>query len=64
MRRGSPRVSRLQDCREKAHAEQFGCHWNREPLELLTRAGLRPTSARCAFLEIFHEIEAVPVRLR
>lgn len=56
-------MSRLQDRREKAQAEQCGCHWDREPLELPTRTGVRPTSARCAFLEIFHEIEAVPVRL-
>ncbi len=51
-------LGRLQDRSEEAHAEQLGCHWNREPLELLRRAGLRPTSARRAFLGIFHEIEA------
>ncbi len=51
-------LGRLQDRREEAHAEQLGCHCNREPLELLRRADLRPTSARRTFMGIFHEIEA------
>lgn len=53
-------LARLQDRREEAHAEQLGCHWNREPLDLLRLAGLRPVSARRTFLGIFHEIEAGP----
>ena len=53
-------LARLQDRREEAHAEQLGCHWNREPLELLRQANLRPISARRTFLGIFHEVEAGP----
>lgn len=51
-------VGRFQDVREEAHAKQFGCHWNREPLELVEQAGLRPITAKRTFLGIFHEIEA------
>ena len=51
-------VGRLQDVREDAHARQFGCHWNREPLDLVEQAGLRPIAARRTFLGIFHEIKA------
>lgn len=53
-------LGRLQDRREETHAEQLGCHWNREPLDLLHRAGLRPISARRTFLGIFHEVEVGP----
>lgn len=50
-------VGRFQDVREDTHAKQLGCHWNREPLELVEQAGLRPTATRRTFLGIFHEIE-------
>lgn len=52
------RLARYQDLREEAHAKQFGCHWNREPLELVERAGLRPVFVRRVFFGIFHQIEA------
>jgi ubiquinone/menaquinone biosynthesis C-methylase UbiE len=51
-------LGRFQDRREDAHAERFGCYWNREPLELVEEAGLKPISTRLAFLGILHEIEA------
>lgn len=51
-------VGRFQDVREDAHAKQFGCHWNREPLDLVERAGLRPIATKRTFLGVFHEIEA------
>lgn len=51
-------VGRFQDIREEAHAEQLGCHWNREPLELVKQAGLHPIAAKRTFLGVFHEIEA------
>ena len=51
-------AGRFQDVREEAHAKQFGCHWNREPLELVEQAGLRPIATKRTFLGIFHEIEA------
>ena len=50
-------VARFQDVRADAHAEQLGCHWNREPLELVKRAGLNPIATRRTLLGIFHEIE-------
>ncbi len=52
-------IGRFQDVRENSHAKQLGCHWNREPLELVERAGLHPVTAHRTFFEIFHEIEAV-----
>jgi ubiquinone/menaquinone biosynthesis C-methylase UbiE len=51
-------VGRFQDIREDAHAQQLGCHWNREPLELVERAGLKPISTKRSFLGVFHEIVA------
>lgn len=51
-------VGRFQDVREHAHAKQFGCHWNREPFELVEQAGLHPIAANRTFLGVFHEIEA------
>lgn len=53
-------LGRLQDIRADAHAEQLGCRWNREPLELVERAGLHPVTARRTFFGVFHEIEALP----
>ncbi|RRJ34030.1 hypothetical protein EIK79_00530 [Halocatena pleomorpha] len=35
-------VGRFQDIREDAHAKRLGCHWNREPLELVEQAGVHP----------------------
>jgi ubiquinone/menaquinone biosynthesis C-methylase UbiE len=53
-------ISRWQD----RHADQFvrplGCHWNREPLELAGKAGLKPIRSRRSFFGIFHRIEAEP----
>ncbi|MFH5802347.1 class I SAM-dependent methyltransferase [Haladaptatus sp. CMAA 1911] len=51
-------VGRFQDIREEAHAKQLGCHWNREPLELVERAGLQPISTKRTFFGVFHEIVA------
>ncbi|MFC6965097.1 class I SAM-dependent methyltransferase [Halocatena marina] len=51
-------VGRFQDIREDAHAKRLGCHWNREPLELVEQAGLHPIVTRRTLLGIFHEIEA------
>jgi hypothetical protein len=46
------------------HADQFakpvGCHWNREPLELAKRAGLKVVRTGRKFFGIFHQIEAEP----
>lgn len=36
----------------------IGCHWNREPLDLVRQAGLQVTRADRRFLGVFHSIEA------
>jgi ubiquinone/menaquinone biosynthesis C-methylase UbiE len=41
-------------------AQRFGCHWNRDPLELAKRAGLKIIRARRNFFGVFHRIIAVP----
>jgi len=53
-------LGKWQDRRDDRHARQLGCHWNREPLELVCKAGLTPVTGRRSFLGIFHEIEAKP----
>jgi ubiquinone/menaquinone biosynthesis C-methylase UbiE len=51
-------LARWQDRRDEPHAKQLGCHWNREPLELVREAGFNVASARRTFFGIFYEIEA------
>src|SRR5262245_4348050 len=41
-------------------AKPFGCHWNREPLELAKAAGLKITRVQRNFFGVFHRIAAVP----
>jgi hypothetical protein len=53
-------LGRWQDRHADKFAEPLGCHWNREPLELLEHAGLKVVTARRTFFGIFHQIEAVP----
>ncbi len=50
-------LGRWQDRREESHAKRLGCRWNREPLELVDKAGLTPDNAERAFFGIFHVIE-------
>jgi ubiquinone/menaquinone biosynthesis C-methylase UbiE len=45
-------LGRWQDSRSERHAEQLGCHWNRDPLELVREAGLKIVEARRS-LELF-----------
>ena len=54
------RLGRWQDRRADRHAAKVGCHWNREPLEIVLRAGLKVVDARRTFFGIFHLIEAMP----
>jgi len=54
------RLARFQDRRAEGFARQLGCHWNREPLELVRQAGLRVASARRMFFGAIHVIEALP----
>jgi ubiquinone/menaquinone biosynthesis C-methylase UbiE len=53
-------IRRWQDRKADRHASQLGCHWNREPLELVCEAGLKVKEARRVFFGIFHQVEAEP----
>ena len=53
-------LARWQDRREDSFAERLGCHWNREPLELVRQAGLRVNNSRRVFFGVFHTIDAEP----
>jgi ubiquinone/menaquinone biosynthesis C-methylase UbiE len=53
-------LGRWQDHREDRHAKQLGCHWNRKPLELLRKAGLKINNSRRVFFGVFHTIDAEP----
>ena len=54
------RLGRWQDRRADRHEAKVGCHWNREPLEIVLKAGLKVIDARRTFFGIFHLIEAMP----
>jgi ubiquinone/menaquinone biosynthesis C-methylase UbiE len=49
-----------QDRHADKFAEPLGCHWNREPLELVKQAGLKICRRQRSFFGIFHEIEVEP----
>ena len=53
-------LGRWQDRHEDKFAKPFGCHWNREPLELAKGAGLKVTRSKRSFFGVFHRIEAQP----
>lgn len=53
-------MGRWLDRRADRHAKQLGCHWNREPLELVREASLNVVEAQRVFFGIFHEIQAEP----
>ena len=50
------RLGRWQDRHADQFAKPLGCHWNREPLELVREAGLK-VEAKRNFFGIFHQIE-------
>ena len=54
------RLGRWQDRRADRHEAKVGCHWNREPLEIVLKAGLKVIDARRTFFGILHLIEAMP----
>ena len=54
------RLGGWQDRHADRFAKPVGCHWNREPLELVQQAGLKVVRARRTFFGIFHQIEAIP----
>jgi ubiquinone/menaquinone biosynthesis C-methylase UbiE len=53
-------LARWQDRRADRHARPLGCHWNREPLELVRQAGLKVSKSHRRFFGVFHQIEAEP----
>jgi hypothetical protein len=52
-------LGRWQDRHADKIAKPFGCHWNREPLEIAKAARLKIVRARRVFFGIFHRITAV-----
>jgi hypothetical protein len=56
-------LGRWQDRHADEFAKPLGCHWNREPLNLVCKAGLTVNEARRNFFGIFHRIEARPEAL-
>jgi ubiquinone/menaquinone biosynthesis C-methylase UbiE len=54
-------LARFQDRTADRHAKQLGCHWNRNSLDLVRRAGLKIKKVQRVFFGIFHQIEAAPV---
>jgi ubiquinone/menaquinone biosynthesis C-methylase UbiE len=53
-------LGRWQDSLADPFAKQLGCHWNREPLELVRKAGLKINNSRRVFFGVFHTIDAEP----
>lgn len=53
-------LGRFQDRTAERHARRLGCHWNRKPLDLVRRAGLKVNKAQRVFLGVFYQIEAAP----
>lgn len=59
-RSSQPHIARFQDRHAEGFAKPLGCHWNREPLELVRYAGLSPVTTRRTFLGVVHTVEATP----
>ena len=53
-------LGRVQDRYADRFTKQVGCHWNREPLELVRQAALQVAGAERHVFGVFHSIEAVP----
>jgi ubiquinone/menaquinone biosynthesis C-methylase UbiE len=53
-------LGRWQDRHADEFAKPLGCHWNREPLELASEAGLKVSEAKRNFFGVFHKIQAHP----
>lgn len=53
-------LARYQDRTEERIAGRVGCHWNREPPEIVRAAGLEIVDHDRKFLGVFHMIEAAP----
>lgn len=57
-RSSHPRLARFQDRRAEGFAKPLGCHWNREPFELVKHAGLTTVTVRRTFFGMLHTVEA------
>ena len=55
-------LGRFQDEQADKFAQPLGCHWNREPLDLIESAGLKVIGTERNFFGVFHRITAVPGR--
>ncbi|MFH1682637.1 MAG: class I SAM-dependent methyltransferase [Candidatus Woesearchaeota archaeon] len=51
-------LARFQDRRAEKHAQPLGCNWNREPLELVKKGGLKILYYKRTFFGMFHIIKA------
>jgi ubiquinone/menaquinone biosynthesis C-methylase UbiE len=49
-----------QDRHVDTFAKRFGCHWNREPLEIAKIAGLKIITAQRTFFGLLHRISLAP----
>jgi len=54
-------LGRWQDRHADQFAKPLGCHWNREPLELVGQTGLKVYRAKRNFFGIFQQIESLKV---
>lgn len=52
--------AKWQDYQERLRGPHSGCHQNREPLELVLRAGMHPVAARRTWFGMIHLITAKP----
>jgi ubiquinone/menaquinone biosynthesis C-methylase UbiE len=50
-----------QDKRAWKQAQQFGCRWNRKPVELVQQAGLNLVDCKTYFFGVFAVMEAKPI---
>ena len=58
------KIARWQDRHADQFAKPLGCHWNREPLDMVRKAGLKINTTRRVFFGIFHQIAAAPEQVR
>jgi ubiquinone/menaquinone biosynthesis C-methylase UbiE len=52
-------LGRWQDRHADQFAKPLGCHWNREPLDLVRQTGLKVYRAKRNFFGIFQQIESL-----
>lgn len=52
-------LGRWQDRHADQFAKPLGCHWNREPLELVGQTGLKVSRTKRHFFGIFQQIESL-----